>query len=136
MTSSTRAVAATSLAAFLVLALTACNSAPPAEQPTDQLTVGTVQRKIEIGMSSADVIAALGSPNIVATDDQRREVWTYDRISTERVTSSESSWFTIILAGTSSDRSSSSSQQRTLTIILRFDEEQKVRDFDYHSSRF
>ncbi|MHC4388971.1 MAG: hypothetical protein ACYSX1_10225 [Planctomycetota bacterium] len=49
----------------------------------DSVTVGTVQREIRVGMSSADVIEALGSPNVVTTDEQRREVWGYDKIATD-----------------------------------------------------
>ena len=30
----------------------------------------------------------------------------------------------------------SSTSQRTLTVIIKFDEEKKVRDFAYHTSRF
>ena len=38
------------------------------------LTVGTVQREIRIGMSSAEVIEVMGSPNVVSTDADRNEV--------------------------------------------------------------
>ena len=41
----------------------------------DRVTVGKVQREIRIGMSSAQVIEVLGSPNIVSTDENRLEVW-------------------------------------------------------------
>ena len=40
----------------------------------DRLSVGKVQREIKVGMSGAEVVEALGSPNIVTTDEQRREV--------------------------------------------------------------
>jgi outer membrane protein assembly factor BamE (lipoprotein component of BamABCDE complex) len=40
----------------------------------DKMTVGTVQREIKVGMSNAAVAEALGSPNVVTTDEQRREV--------------------------------------------------------------
>ena len=42
------------------------------------LTVGKVQREIRVGMTNAEVAEVLGSPNIVSSDDQRREVWVYD----------------------------------------------------------
>jgi len=98
----------------------------------DRITVGTVQREITVGMSSAAVAEALGSPNIVTTDEQRREVWVYDRIATD-VAASGGSW-TLLLLGQSAGASSKS--QRTLTIVIKFDEAKKVRDFAYHSSRF
>jgi outer membrane protein assembly factor BamE (lipoprotein component of BamABCDE complex) len=53
------------------------------EEPAgERLTVGTVQKEIRVGMSGAEVAAVLGSPNIVSTDEERREVWIYDKIAT------------------------------------------------------
>ena len=98
----------------------------------DQLTVGTVQQQIKIGMSGAEVAEALGSPNVVTTDEKRREVWVYDKFAKD-VAASQGYW-TILLAGQSAGAASSS--QKTLTIIIKFDEEKKVRDFAYHTSRF
>ena len=110
----------------------------------DKLTVGTVQREIRVGMSGAQVVEALGSPNVVTTDEKGREVWVYDRISTENVYSSSSALILGILtggsggggglAGTSSGASSST--QKSLTVIVKFDEQKKVRDFAYRSSTF
>ncbi len=98
----------------------------------DKMTVGTVQREIKVGMSSAEVAEALGSPNIVTTDEQRREVWVYDKIATD-VAASKGYW-TLLLLG--QEAGSASKSQRTLTIIIKFDEDKKVRDFAYHTSRF
>ena len=98
----------------------------------DKMTLGTVQREIKIGMSSAAVAEALGSPNVVTTDEQRREVWVYDKIATD-VAASGGGW-TLLLLGQSAGAASKS--QRTLTIIIKFDEDKKVRDFAYHISRF
>lgn len=102
----------------------------------DRLTVGTVQKEIKKGMSGAEVAAALGSPNIVSTDEQGREVWIYDKISTDRVQSESSGYGTLILFGYRGSAGSSSTSQQSLTIIIKFDNEKKVRDFAYHTSRF
>lgn len=93
----------------------------------NRLTVGTVQREIERGMAADQVAVALGSPNIVTTDEQSREVWIYDKMATE-VVASGSSWF--VTAGAATTR------QRTLTIVVKFDENKRVRDIAYHSSSF
>ena len=110
----------------------------------DRVTVGTVQKEITIGMSAAQVASVLGSPNIVTTDDQRRETWIYDKISSE-VTYSRSSGTIVGLifgssgggagAGTTSAGATATSQ-RTLTVIIKLDDDNRVRDFSYHSSRF
>lgn len=124
-------------AACLAIALAGCASNEPRpEAPTDELTLGTVQAKIEVGMSGADVVEVLGSPNIVTTDSERREVWVYDKVSTEYTQASKSGYGTLILIGGSSRESSGSTRQRTLTVTIKFDEEQRVRDFAYHYSQF
>lgn len=110
----------------------------------DRVTVGTVQKEIRLGMSGADVATVLGSPNIVTTDNQRQETWIYDKISSD-VTYSKSSGTIVglIFGGSgggagvgSSSAGSSSSSQRTLTVIIKFDGDNRVRDFSYHTSRF
>jgi len=98
----------------------------------DRVTVGTVQREIRLGMSGAEVIEALGSPNVVTTDEQRREVWVYDKIATD--ISASGGYWTLLLVGQSGG--SASKSQRTLTIVVKFDGDKKVRDFAYHTSRF
>jgi len=103
---------------------------------TDRISVGTVQREIRVGMSSADVVAALGSPNMVTTDDQRREVWVYDKISTEVSYSASSGYGTLLLVGGTVASGAASRSQRTLTVVVKFDNEQKVRDFAYRQSSF
>ena len=123
------------LAPWLAMAGCASNPPEPAEID-DRLTVGTVQREIKVGLDAASVIEILGSPNIVTTDDKRREVWVYDKISTDRVDSAGSSYATLIIIGGGRNSSSSSQRQRTLTIIIKFDEDKKVRDFAYNSTQF
>lgn len=105
---------------------------------TDQrTTLGQVQREIRVGMSSADVIGALGSPNMVTTDEKRRETWVYDKISTETVSSASSGGVNaLIFGGFASGASATSTSQRTLTVIVKLDEAGRVRDFAYRSSSF
>ena len=116
----------------------------------DKLTVGAVQKEIKIGISSADVVGVLGAPNMVTIDSKRRENWVYDKISTERVFSTSSGGVnTLILGGVlagpgfvgggvggsySSAAGASSTSQRTLTIIIKYDENSQVRDFAYRYS--
>jgi len=116
----------------------------PIEDGSNNLTVGAVQQSVYIGMSGAEVAMALGSPNIVSTDEFRNEVWIYDRFSTERVQTEGPDAISILqslvdsggaLDGTST-RQSESSSQKTLTVIIKFDENGLVRDYAYHTSRF
>ena len=120
------------------LVLSGCASASYQRQQVqddkgDRLTVGTVQRKIVIGMPSADVATILGAPNIVSTDENRLEVWVYDKIATDVVYSTSDAGIKFLTVGSSGAKSTS---QRTLTVIIKFDDDKKVRDFAYHSSSF
>ena len=101
-----------------------------------QLTVGKVQGEIKEGMPASDVAAILGSPNIVTTDEKRREVWIYDKVSSNRVDTRNSAYGTLILFGASSRQNESTSTQKTLTIIIKFDEQKMVRDFAYNYTQF
>ena len=118
------------------------------DDTSDRMTVGKVQREIRVGMSGAEVAQILGSPNIVSTDELRREVWIYDKISTATAYSSSSGGVSALILGIGSTVSggvapghsqasgASSTSQRTLTVIIKFDETKQVRDFAYHTSRF
>ena len=116
-----------------VVALAGCQTAPAG--PDEGLTVGQVQKEIRIGMSGAEVAQVLGSPNVVTTDELRREVWIYDKISTASANSGYVGGLLTLVFVIPYGYSSSTSQQ-TLTVIIKFDEQKKVRDFAYHASRF
>jgi outer membrane protein assembly factor BamE (lipoprotein component of BamABCDE complex) len=129
------------IAILAAAALSACMSAEShraavSDSQTDKLTVGTVQRSIRTGMSGAEVAEVLGSPNVVTTDEQRREVWIYDKVSTETAYSTSDAYGTILILGASQSAGAVSTTQKTLTVIVKFDEAKKVRDFAYHSSQF
>ena len=117
---------------LLTALLLVCSACTHHRDESRQLTVGTVQKEIKRGMSGAEVVSVLGSPNIVSTDDDGNEVWVYDKISSS--VSASQSYGTLILLGASTAKRDS--QQKTLTVILNFDENKKVKDFKYHTSRF
>ncbi len=110
----------------------------------DRVTVGTVQREIRVGMPTADVAAILGAPNIVSTDGDRNEVWIWDKVSSDVAYSRSSGVIAGLVVGSSGggagggskSAGASSSSQRTLTVIVRFDEADRVRDFSYRTSSF
>ena len=128
--------------ALCVLLLSGCTSATyhakrvKAADQLDRVTVGKVQSQIRIGMTSAQVVEILGSPNIVTTDENRLENWVYDKIATDVVYSNESGGAWLIIGSVHPNSGASSTSQRTLTIVIKFDADKKVRDFAYHSSSF
>lgn len=149
-----RRISSIALCAFL---LTGCMTAGQhrdavRDNSGDRITAGKVQREIKVGMTNAQVVETLGSPNLVSTDEQRREVWVYDKISTESVVSTSTGGVGALLLGGagsnglmggglgsgsySEGAGASSTTQRTLTVIIKFDVQGKVRDFAYRQSSF
>lgn len=145
------------LIAIILTFLFACSSASYHRQQvstddTGKLTVGTVQRQIKVGMSGSEVASVLGSPNIVSTDEQRREVWIYDKISTDVAYSQDSGGVAALIFGGwgvgngvlggapggqyNASSGAASKTQKTLTVIIKFDNNTRVRDFAYHTSTF
>ena len=111
-----------------LLLLGAACSSPPPEEEGKQLTAGVVQREIRKGMSGAEVIEALGQPQIVTGDENGLEVWTYERAA-RNVEMRSDGYFVIFLFGS---KESAKSSTRSFTVILKFDEQKKVREFAYH----
>lgn len=139
------------------LSFSGCMSANQHYQQTHgpkekEMTVGTVQKEIRKGMSAADVATVLGSPNIVTTDSANREVWIYDRISTDVSYSKDTSGagLKLLIAGLGDNlfgagqgsgnynrsAGAQSKTQRTLTVVIKYNEQNLVRDFFYHTSKF
>lgn len=129
---------------FLVLLVTftsGCVNNDSLYQPKNEekLTVAKAQGELKKGMSSASVLEVMGSPNIISTNDEGNEVWVYDKISTQKATQSSNvgvGFIPALIIGGNSSSGSSASSQRTLTIIVKFDENKKVKDIAYHTSRF
>lgn len=137
----------------VVLIAAGCSTAPQhradvQDDSADRVTVGVVQKDIYIGMPGSAVIAAIGSPNVVTTNEDRNEVWVYDKFATDVVHSKSSGGVWGIIFGPIGSAGSAafgnarqssgatSTSQRTLTIVIRFDAERRVSDFAYHASRF
>jgi len=115
-----------------------------------EMTLGIVQKEIRTGMSQADVAEALGSPNIVTKDSEGNETWIYDKIATEVSYSKDSggivggagavieNWRLLPAGavGYSKSAGATAQTQKTLTVVIRFDENGSVKTLSYHSSRF
>jgi outer membrane protein assembly factor BamE (lipoprotein component of BamABCDE complex) len=97
------------------------------------ISVGVAQKNIKVGMSGAAVAEVLGSPNIVSTDEEGRQVWIYDRVTTSVRATTASGPLTLVVGGAAG---ASERSQSTLTIIVKFDKAEKVRDLAYHTSKF
>jgi outer membrane protein assembly factor BamE (lipoprotein component of BamABCDE complex) len=110
-----------------------CISEPIQSQ---QMTLGAVQKNVKVGCSQDQVLAALGSPNIITKDSDGKDTWVYDKLSS--VSSYDNSGFAvgIILAGYGKNSGKVQTQQKTLTVIIKFDKKNLVESFSYHMSNF
>lgn len=119
-----------------------------ADDAASNLSVGVVQSQIKKGMPSAEVVAILGSPNMVTSDGNGGEVWVYDRISTEAAVSGGSIGGGLLggvvggsagaLGGLSGGTGAAamSKSQKNLTVIIKFDQQGAVSDVSYRQSKF
>lgn len=128
------------------------------EAPVQQqvFTLGLVQSKIKAGISQADVVTVLGSPNIVTKDSNGKDTWIYDKVasvssSTDTANgvgiggggggfgiggSGAGGGFGIINASHNSHKSSAQSNQKTLTVVIKFTKDNRVESYTYHMSNF
>jgi len=113
-----------------------------------EFTVGLVQKEIRDGMSQTEVAEALGSPNIVTKDKDGKESWIYDKIASEASYSKSSVGGAggaggvtgnVLILGILTggyESGASSTTQKTLTVVIKYDDEKLVESFSYHSSKF
>jgi len=120
---------------FLGLVLT-FNAAFSAESDSP-LTHGNVQLTLKKGVTTQlEVLEKFGAPNITTIDAAGNEVWTYQKQATVAKSESSSAYGTIILLGGSSKTSGFEQSSRSMTLIIKFDEDKKVYDFKSMYSSF
>src|SRR5210317_1733142 len=121
-----------------ILLLTGCVTAPePLTKKNSELTQGMVQMNLEVGKTTkAEVVETFGAPNITTRDGNGEEVWTYQRQAQASQSSSQSGYWTIILAGKSSRASGFETSSRMITLIIKFNNQDIVTDFNSRESNF
>lgn len=99
---------------------------------TEKITLGSVQSRLHEGSSSADVIAALGSPNIVATNPDKTETWVYDKMFTETEISASG----INLPFSSSVSGAKARSSRTLIVTIKYNKAKTVESIQYRQTSY
>ncbi len=120
-----------------------------AKDDPNTLTHGMVQMNLKVGTTTqAQIIEAFGGPNITTIDGSAQEMWVYDRHAT--VSYDKTSGFSIGLfgggggggaaglggLGFSNKKSRSSQSSRAMTLVIKFDANKVVSDFQSRSSSF
>ena len=132
----------------LGLALTGC-VAPQSQPVTERdaaLTQGNVQMNLQVGLTTkAEVIETFGAPNVTTRDGEGKEVWSYQRAARVSQSSSRTGLWNILLipgargAGGALGTSSSTgfeTSSRMITLIIKFDANDVVADFNSRSATF
>lgn len=119
-----------------ILALIGCavpNPKTDTIEKNSNFTHGSVQLNLKNGVTTqVEILEKFGAPNIATIDGKGNEVWTYQKHAT--VSRSASGYASIILlsGGTSGFEQSS----KTMTLIIKFDSQKVVSDFNSMYSSF
>lgn len=127
-----------SFAVLLSLSMLGCVPTPqPVTDRNSNLTQGNVQLNLEVGKTTkAQVLEVFGSPNITTRDSSGQEVWTYQRSAQVSQSSSQSGYWSILIAGQSADSSGFETSSRMITLIIEFSSNDVVSDFKSRTSDF
>ena len=133
----------TVLLALLALSafLSGCVQVPKVDtKPSNQLTSGQVSLTLRKNQTTqTQVLEAFGAPNLVTSNADGEEAWTYQRHATVTNSSSTAAFATIILAGVQTATSGLEQSSRTMTLIIKFREINGVKtivDFSSRASSF
>ena len=120
-------------AATLVFLSIGCTSIPTPLDEQKKLTHGAVQMHLEKGVTTQnDVLQNFGAPNITTVDADGNEVWTYQKNATLSRSTESGAVFLIGGFGSSGFQRSS----RTMTLIIKFNSDKVVKDFNSMTSSF
>lgn len=124
---------ATSSFAAMRSAKVSKNNAP---MPVQELTLGTVQKYIQTGTTQATVVKVLGSPNIVTRDAYGKDTWIYDKVSSASSYNVDGSYKTLIFIGHHKSRENVENIEKTLTVVIKFNQNYRVESYTYYMSQF
>lgn len=112
------------------------NKQIPTPVQEQDLTLGVVQKDVKIGSTQDEVAIALGSPNIVTQDADGKETWIYDKVSSISSYDEKGFGIGLIVVGYAKAKGSQQSVQKTLTVVIKFDKNNRVDSFTYHMTKF
>lgn len=126
-----------SILMLLVATPVAANQTLELDRKNSPMTQGNVQLNVKVGQTNkAEVLEAFGAPNVTTRDGAGLEVWSYQRHATVSQSKEKSGFWTILFAGGGNKTSGFSQTMRTMTLIIKFDSGDIVRDFRSRTSDF
>ena len=126
------------IALLPITLLAGCIKTPtPLSDRNSQLTQGNVQLSVQVGVTNkAQILESFGAPNVTTRDSSGKEVWTYQRSAQASQSSSKHGYWTVLFAGQSGSSSGFESTSRMTTLIIKFDNNDIVADFNSRTSNF
>ena len=99
----------------------------------------SAERRVILGMGAPNIAAVLGSPSMIADHGNDETTWTYDGISSDVSYARNGNAIVGVIFDRSFDNSivkeMDPSLQPTMTVVIRFNQYDRVRDFSYYTSR-
>ena len=121
----------------IIFSLHGCYAIPNSEQVNNQnkheLTEGVVQLEIHKGMTQSEVTDVLGSPKGRIKNSEGEETCVYSKIASEVKFSRKTNYISLTLIGVITNTGIASSR-KSVTIIIKFDNENFVTNIAYHSN--
>lgn len=101
------------------------------------LTSGQVSLTLKKNQTTqTEVVETFGAPNLVTQNADGEEIWTYQKHATVANANSSSSYATIILLGGQSRSSGFEQSSRTMTLVIKFKEINRIKTVVDFSSRY
>jgi len=99
---------------------------PPEKVGNSTLTAGEVKRQVVKGVTTqAEIMSYFGSPNLVTTNKDNKEVWAYNRMSSDAFAGSHGG--SLILFGGS--QAVTSTTTKSFDLIITFNDKDVVEDY-------
>jgi outer membrane protein assembly factor BamE (lipoprotein component of BamABCDE complex) len=121
---------------IIALAFLICSSqsfADTVDFQKSNLTYGIIKSKLKKGETSQnDILQLIGSPNIVTKNRSGKEVWTYDKISSDA--HANVGYGSLVVLGGAFANSSSSS--KSVTLMITFDDKDVIEDYSFIQSAY
>ena len=115
------------LSAVLLIGCAVPNPRTDAIEKNSNYTHGSVQLNVKKGVTTqTQVLEKFGAPNVATIDGQGNEVWTYQKHAT--VSREAGGYATVLLFGGGTSGFEQSS--KTMTLIIKFDSQKVVSDFN------
>ena len=119
--------------------LTGCmtNATKTEELNRTPFTHGNVQINLVKDVTTqSEVLEVFGPPNVATINSDGLEVWSYQKNSQVSKSTQSSGNVNVIIFGGSSSSTGFETTSRTMTLILKFDEDKVLREFNSMSSNF